>query len=112
MPRAIAGSPRRSVDGSNGTLGAAMSTHGLFIVHRTQPGRRDDVRAVWNEHMAPAIDANDDHLAYIYSFATADEAVLRVFQLYARADAAAELLETERYERHIDRKSTRLNYSP
>ncbi|HEY9556914.1 MAG TPA: antibiotic biosynthesis monooxygenase [Acidimicrobiales bacterium] len=78
-----------------------MSTHGLFIVHRTQPGRRDDVRAVWNEHMAPAIDANDDHLAYIYSFDQADEDVIRVFQLYASAEAAAAFLETESYERYL-----------
>src|SRR3546814_12279770 len=84
----------RSVDGSNGTLGAAMSTHGLFIVHRTQPGRRDDVRAVWNEHLAPAIDANDDHLTYIYSFDQPYEDVIRTCQLYASETGKAPGRET------------------
>src|SRR3546814_12375288 len=51
--------------------------------------------------MSPSIDANDDHLAYIYSFDQADEDVIRVFQLYASAEAAAAFLETESYERYL-----------
>lgn len=62
----------------------------LFIVHKTLPGRREDVRAVWMKHMAPAIDGNPGHLAYVYSFDAGDPDGICAFQLYAsqaQADA-------------------------
>lgn len=42
--------------------------HALFLKHTTVAERRDDVEAVWRRHMRPAIDENEDHLAYVYSF--------------------------------------------
>jgi hypothetical protein len=32
-----------------------MADLGFSITHRTQPGRRDDVHAVWERHMRSAI---------------------------------------------------------
>lgn len=43
-----------------------MTQLALIIRHQTRPGLRDDVRKVWEAHMAPAIDANPDHPAYFY----------------------------------------------
>lgn len=39
-----------------------MPDHAVFLIHHTQPGRRDEVRAVWMEHMAPIVSANARHL--------------------------------------------------
>jgi hypothetical protein len=47
-----------------------MSEIALFIPHKAKPGQRDALSAVWMLHMAPAIDANTDHTAYVYSFDT------------------------------------------
>ncbi len=78
-----------------------MSNHAVFLIHRTQPGRRDDVRAVWAEHMAPAIATNPDHLAYAYCVDHADDDVICVFQMYASAEAAGAFLEHENYRRYL-----------
>lgn len=58
---------------------------------------RDAVRDVWLKHMAPAGAGNAGHLACFYCFDEADGDVLRVFQLYADAAAAAAFLEHPNY---------------
>lgn len=60
----------------------------LFLTHRTQPGRRDDVERVWRAHMPAAIEANDGHEAYFYCYADDPDTIV-VFQQYAD-DAAAQ----------------------
>ena len=75
----------------------ADDSHAIFIVHRTQPGQRDAVKAVWMKHMAPAIADNDGHLAYHYCYDQADPDLLRVFQLYRNAEAAAAFLSHPNY---------------
>lgn len=67
-----------------------MTAVALFIVHRTQPGQREQVRQVWLRHMAPAIQANDGHLAYVYSFDASEPDTICAFQQYAsQAEADA-----------------------
>lgn len=78
-----------------------MIGYALFIVHRTQPGQRNAVRDIWEQHMAPAIWANSDHLAYYYCFDNDDADVLRVFQLYRDAAAAASFLEHPNYKTYL-----------
>ena len=62
---------------------------------------RDAVRDVWLKHMAPAVESNAGHLAYFYCFDAADDEVLRVFQLYADAAAAAAFLEHPNYAAYL-----------
>ena len=78
-----------------------MAGHALFITHRTVPGQRDAVRAVWEKHMAPAVADNVDHLAYYYCFDHADADVLRVFQLYRNEAAAAAFLNHQNYTAYL-----------
>ena len=75
----------------------AESSHAIFIVHRTLPGQRDSVKAVWMKHMAPAIEGNDGHLAYYYCYDKEDPDLLRVFQLYRDAASAAAFLSHPNY---------------
>ena len=75
--------------------------YALFITHRTRPGKRDAVRAVWMKHMAPAVAGNDQHLAYVYCFDAADADVLRVFQLYSNEAAASAFLELSAYRAYL-----------
>ena len=77
------------------------SGHAIFITHRTRPGMRDAVRDVWLKHMAPAVDGNAEHRAYWYCFDTADDDVLRVFQLYTDAAAATAFLEHPNYTAYL-----------
>lgn len=65
------------------------------------PGKRDEVRIVWEKHMAPAISANSGHLAYFYCFDNADPDAICAFQQYVSADAAQEFLKTSSYLEYL-----------
>lgn len=79
-----------------------MIKRAVFIVHRTKPGRREQVLAVWQKHLQPSITDNIDHLAYHYGFDPADKDVIRVFQLYASANAAAAFLKCQAYAEYLN----------
>ncbi len=86
--------------------------HALFIVHRTNPGKRDEVRAVWEKHMAPAIAKNDGHIDYFYCFDHQDHDVLRVFQLYSNAEAADSFLQHPNYAGYLQEVGPLLSNQP
>ena len=60
-----------------------MSKAALFITHRTLPGKRDEVRRVWESHLQPNIAANAAHEAYFYCYDDNDPDTIVVFQQYA-----------------------------
>ena len=76
-------------------------TFALLIKHETQPGKREDVRAVWEKHMAPAISANAGHIAYYYCFDDGDEDSIVAFQQYKDVEASREFLKTESYATYL-----------
>ena len=59
-----------------------MNKTALFIRHQAQPGRRDDVRRVWEKHVKPRVEANAAHEAYFFCYDDNDPNVICVFQLY------------------------------
>lgn len=79
-----------------------MSSVALFIVHKTRPGLRDQVKAVWMRHMAPAIQSNPGHLAYFYSYDASDPDAICAFQQYASAEAAAAFLTDPDYLAYLE----------
>lgn len=78
-----------------------MTTHALFLTHTTRDGRRDEVRAVWQQHLAPSIAANPEHLAYFYCYDADRPDVIRVFQEYTSASAAEAFLRSESYAEYL-----------
>lgn len=74
-----------------------MTAHAVFITHQIRAGRRADAEAVWRDIMQPAIQANPDHLAYVYTLPEDEPDVIRAFQLYRSAEAAAAFLRTPEY---------------
>jgi quinol monooxygenase YgiN len=78
-----------------------MAPTALFIRHRTQPGRRDQVRAVWDRHVRAAVARNPGHAAYFYCFDDGDPDAICAFQQYVDADAARAFLATEGYAAYL-----------
>lgn len=74
-----------------------MPSTALLITHRTLPGQRAAVRAVWERLMRPAVQANAGHLAYHYCFDPADPDVIHAFQQYRSEQDAAAFLGTDAY---------------
>ena len=89
-----------------------MTSLALIIKHKTQPGKRDEVRKVWERHMAPAVSANPGHLAYFYCFDNADPDAILAFQQYVSAEAAGEFLKTDSYAAYLQEVEPLLSGSP
>lgn len=78
-----------------------MTSFALIVKHQTLPGKRDEVREVWEKHMAPAIAGNPGHTAYFYCFDNADPNAISAFQQYASAEASQAFLKTDSYAAYL-----------
>ena len=76
-------------------------TTALFIKHKTLPGKRAEVQAVWLKHMAPAVQENPEHLAYFYCFDEDDPDGICAFQQYTTPQAATAFLSNPRYASYL-----------
>ncbi len=62
--------------------------------------------------MAPAIQANPDHLAYVYSFDVGDPETVCAFQHYSSAEAAQEFLKHPDYLAYLEESRPLLAQEP
>ena len=60
-----------------------MTQVALFIRHKALPGKRDEVRGVWEKHLRAHIADNAAHETYAYCYDDNDPDTIVVFQLYA-----------------------------
>lgn len=84
----------------------------VLVTHRTREGQRDAVRAIWEEHMGPAVTSNPGHLSYTYCFDDADPDVICAFQVYGDADEAANFQRTPAYAAYEEAVSPLLAGAP
>jgi quinol monooxygenase YgiN len=87
-------------------------TTALFIRHKTLPGKRAEVQAVWLKHMAPAVQENPEHLAYFYCFDDDDADAICAFQQYSTPEAATAFLSTPRYASYLHEVESLLSGPP
>jgi quinol monooxygenase YgiN len=78
-----------------------MTQLAVIIRHQTLPGRRDDVRKVWEAHMAPAISRNSGHLAYYYCLDNNDPDAIVAFQIYDGIESSQAFLRTDSYAAYL-----------
>jgi quinol monooxygenase YgiN len=78
-----------------------MSKAALFVRHQALPGKRDDVRRVWEKHVKPRAAANPAHEAYFFCYDNDDADVICVFQLYTDSAAAQEFLKGAWYAEYL-----------
>jgi quinol monooxygenase YgiN len=78
-----------------------MSKQALFIRHQAKPGRRDDVRRVWEMFVKPRAAANPGHEAYYFCYDDADPDTICVFQLYSGKEAMDAFLAGEWYPDYL-----------
>ncbi len=60
-----------------------MTTKALYIRHKAQPGKRDEVKRIWEKHARAYIDRAEGQIAYIYGFDDNDPDAIVAYQLYA-----------------------------
>lgn len=58
-----------------------MSKVALFIKAKAQPGKRDEVRRVWEEHLKPHSETSETMEVCVYCYSTQDEDTICLFEL-------------------------------
>lgn len=64
-----------------------MAKVALLLKTKTQPGRRDAVRRLWDEHLRPRVEANDAQEVYFFCEDNQDPDTFYLFEIYANAEA-------------------------
>lgn len=59
-----------------------VSNKALYIRHRAQPGKREEVRRIWEKYARAHIAGNGAQIAYVYGFDDNDPDVIVAYQLY------------------------------
>jgi quinol monooxygenase YgiN len=70
----------------------------LFIKHTAKPGKRDDVKRIWDKYVRSYVAGNDGQPAYFYCFDNGDPDTIMVFQLHASQDGGSEFTQQPWYE--------------
>jgi quinol monooxygenase YgiN len=78
-----------------------MSKTALFIRHQAKPGKRGDVRRVWEKYVKPRAAANPAHEAYYFCFDSEAADVICVFHLYTNAEAMQNFLKGDWYADYL-----------
>lgn len=89
-----------------------MTSFALIIKHKTKPGKRDEVKEVWEKHMAPAVTANIDHTAYFYCFDNNDPDSIFAFQQYSSIEDSKDFLTRDSYIAYLNEVEPLLAGSP
>jgi quinol monooxygenase YgiN len=89
-----------------------MSKTALFIKHRALPGKRDQVRRIWERRLKLRVAANPSHEAYFYCYDDNDPDTIWVFQQYANHASSQEFLEAPWYAAYVNEVSPLLDGQP
>lgn len=69
-----------------------MSKKALYIRHKAKPGKREDVKRIWETYARPYVEAADGQLVYVHGFNDQDPDVIVAYQLMADASGADEFI--------------------
>ena len=64
-----------------------MSKLALVIKTRCQPGKRDEVRDLWQKHLQPHSESNTGQEMYVFCYDNNDSDVLYLFEIYSTQEA-------------------------
>lgn len=64
-----------------------MSKLALFIKTTCQPGKRDQLKSLWEKHLQPHSESNTGQEMYVFSYDNNDENVLYLFEIYSSQEA-------------------------
>ncbi len=69
-----------------------MSKHALYIRHQAKPGKRDDVRRIWEKHARDYVAGSNGQLTYYYCYDDNDPDTIVVFALAANETSGQEFV--------------------
>ena len=66
-----------------------MRKTALILRVKARPGRRDELRALWDEHLRPRAEANPAQELYLYCYDVEDPDTIHMVEVYGDRDAMA-----------------------
>lgn len=76
-----------SVASGRATVAVAMSKTALILTVRAQPGKREELRALWDEQLRPRAEHNEALELYLYCYDAVDPDAIHIVEVYGDADA-------------------------
>lgn len=73
----------------------------VLVKTKTQPGKRDEVRRLWDEHLRPRVGANDAQEVYFFCEDTRDDDTFYLFEVYSNPDAMGENAGSEWFAQYL-----------
>lgn len=61
-----------------------------MVKTKTQPGKRSEVRRLWDAHLRPRVEANPAQEVYVFCEDAQDADTFYLFEIYANAEAMGE----------------------
>ena len=80
-----------------------MSKLALFIKVTCKPGKRDEVYALWEEHLKPRLNASELHEAYYLCYDTENENVLYGYEVLSEASQRGQFAETDWFKEYMEK---------
>jgi quinol monooxygenase YgiN len=71
---------------------SSMSQTALFIRHQAKPGKRDEVRRVWEKYARDYVAGSNGQLSYCYCYDDNDPDAILVFQVAADQASAQDFV--------------------
>lgn len=75
-----------------------MSEKAIYIRHKAQPGKRDEVKRIWEKYARPYIERNGAQLAYFYGFDDNDPDVIVAYQVHDTATGSDDFTKQPWYQ--------------
>ena len=73
----------------------------LSVKIKCQPGKRDDVKAIWEQHTKPHAASNDKVQFSCYSFAQEDPDTIILFEVLSDSDVLTSLYREEWFKAYL-----------
>ena len=59
-----------------------MAELAIFLTVRTKPGKREELKALWEQYLKQRAAQNEMQSHYVYAFDSQDENVIRITEVY------------------------------
>lgn len=84
----------------------------VYLTIRTKPGKRDELQALWEQHLKGRIVQNSELPGYIFALDHSDENVIRIAELYQTNEALNENAQAKWFSDYMQQANPLLDGEP
>lgn len=80
-----------------------MAKLAVFVIAKAQPGKRDELRRLWEEHIKPHTESNKAQEFCFYCYSTEDENTICMFELFSDPSVVKADMESEWFAAYMEK---------